>query len=138
MFFVSPIDGELLPYHYFVDFERGLNLYQMRHIEEDWQKDGVDESQILEVILSNFKRNNYLNIWFKSNQGLQDFAKSHTAIEVNDELVPDDRMTLSGDRLSIDISGRTEKINYFFLKVLSSDDRFKSTIRLIALTGSLP
>jgi len=138
IFFVSPIDGELLPYHYFVDLKRRLNIYQIGHVKEDWQKDGVDERQRLEAILSNFKKNNYLNIWFKSNKGLQNFAKSHTSIEVNDELVPDDRMTLSGDRLSIDISGRTKKINYFFLKVLSSDDRFKSTIRLIALTGSLP
>jgi len=138
IFFMSPLSGEILPYHYFVDFVRRLNIYQTLHVKEDFPSDNYDDQYRLEAILSNFKKNNYLNIWFKSNKGLQDFAKSHTLIEVNDELVPDDRMILSGDRLSIDISGRTKKINYFFLKVLSSDDRFKSTIRLIALTRSLP
>jgi len=137
MFFVSTKDEAVWPYHSFVDFDRGLNLYQTLHVKEDWQKQDFLDNHRLEAILSNFKRNSYLNIWFKSDSDLDNFLKNASLIEVNDERVPSDKISVSGARLTIDVSESTKKINYFFLKILSRDDRFKQSLRLIALTRAV-
>lgn len=136
MFFVSPGGGEILPYHYFIDFRRGLNLYQTLMVKKDCMKEGCNDSHVLEAILSSFKGDKYIKIWFKSSMALQAFLNTSPVIEVNDERVTSKRVSVSGRELSIDVSEIRERINYFFLKIISDDDKFKSYISLTAMDSA--
>lgn len=134
--FVRKKDGAVLPYHDLIGFEQQINIYQTKQVYEDCPKGSCADKHKLEAILSNFKRNNYMNIWFTSRDGLERFLKNVTSIEVNDEPVSREKIHVSDEVISIDVSKLRDRINYFFLRITSADDRFKESFRLIALTKS--
>ncbi|MFQ5353474.1 MAG: hypothetical protein ACE5DR_00870 [Thermodesulfobacteriota bacterium] len=136
IFFVNKKDGAVLPYNDLIDFEKSLNLYQTAQVRRDCNNGVCDDPRTLEAILSNFKENSRLNIWFKSPRDTQNFLKNVTSIELNDERVPAKRISVSGGSLRIDISSSTHNIKYVFLKVVSLDDSFKQSLRRISLTGA--
>jgi len=133
IFFMNLDDGTPMPYHYFIDFERGANLYQTVHVKDDWKEGEARDPRVLEAILANEGQNRYLGIWFRGRSELEGFMRGLDTLEVNDEPVPRESITLKGDHLIIDIGDTTERIRYYFLKIRSRDEGFRQGIRLIAL-----
>ncbi len=134
IFFVDTKRGTPAPYHFFVDFSRGLNLYQTVDVKSDFRPGEAPDPHGLEAILSNEGRNRYLGIWFTGRRELEGFMRGLKALEINDEAVPGERILSEGDHILVDISDTTDSIRYYFLKISSRDRGLRQRIRLIALT----
>jgi len=137
IFFVRKPDGAVLPYSNYVDFKRGENLFQTEQVMGDCPDGDCTEKGRLDLILSNFERNRYLNIWFRSSGALEKFMKTLSRLEINGAPVPRGMIMRSGARLSIDLGRTKGKINYYFLTVISHDDGLREKIRRIELVREI-
>ncbi len=134
IFFVNIETGVPAPYSEVIDFTRGLNLYQTMHVMSDWKLNEERDPRVLEAILSNLRRNRYLEIWFLREGGAEKFLENLRSFELNGEQVPVQKFVDKNGHLVLDISGTTDKMNYYFVTIRSSDERFMQDIRFIGLS----
>jgi len=134
IFFMNPTDATPVPYHYFIDFKRGVNIYQTIAVKSDLKEGEIWDPYVLEAILANEEKSRYLGIWFTGRRELEGFMRGLKTLEINDKAVPRERVAPEGDHVIIDVSDTTDRIRYYFLKITFRDSGPRDGIRLIALT----
>jgi len=131
IFYLNEEDKNLLSYHDVINFDEGENIHQTLQVRGD-SSSQCDSDYILDAILKNEDKDNFLAIIFNSTHDLDIFLKKVVLFDLNGAVAK--TVFVSKNSIFIDAGKSRDNVKYLLLRIVSTDKKFKGYLKSISLS----